>query len=284
MTRAVLAEDEDVYESALPRAHASPVHRTSRASGVQGQAYSGGQTSASSSTVDERVKGRCHRSGTIRAIRSSTLNDVANIDLELDELLHAPGGHYRISVASRTIPLQVRHGVDAQDLRSAAASASDPRQCWRAQDQDDTAADLGGWDIQGTMRSCARNVPLDLATSTGKVHLAWRGFFTAPNSDVGLRKDPHGLETEARRRCKRVRRWLQSGFEVAEAVGLLAERDAKGTWHRESLSRVMNDAYISSGGYHLQSGPHKEQAYMGAIWSARERPDVKEEEKNPTPR
>jgi hypothetical protein len=35
-----------------------------------------------------------------------TFFEVTNIDLELDELLHAPGGHCRISVASRTIPLQ----------------------------------------------------------------------------------------------------------------------------------------------------------------------------------
>ncbi|KAJ7792334.1 hypothetical protein B0H14DRAFT_2623962 [Mycena olivaceomarginata] len=50
-----------------------------------------------------------------------------------------------------------------------------------------------------------------------------------------------------------------------------------GSW---AAGRKQAGEYDSHGGYHRQSGPYKEQAYMGVIWSARERPDVKEEGKN----
>ncbi|KAJ7748733.1 hypothetical protein B0H14DRAFT_2636491 [Mycena olivaceomarginata] len=183
MTRAVLAEDEDDYESACHE------HMLLR--------YIGRAALAEYKDKPIAEARHQHRAAR-RAIRSSTLNDVANIDVELDELLYAPGGHYRISVASRTIPLQGLRRISSvtastPKIYTAAASASDPRQCWRAQDQDDTAADLGGWDIQGAVQSCASNVPPRLLAQS-----------------------------------KHVRRWLQSGFEGAEAVGMLAERDAKG--------------------------------------------------------
>jgi len=96
MIGAMLAEDKDDYESAPPRAHASPVHRTSRAALAEYKDKPCSRTTCS--TVSP-------------AICSSTLEDVANLDLELDELLHAPRGH---SFSSRPL---FSHGVDAQDLQ-----------------------------------------------------------------------------------------------------------------------------------------------------------------------